>query len=160
MNKRALSLPEILIAITIAVTVLVPVTQLFSTSGQSVQKSRNFSFATGLARRISQHLMIMKYKNIIDIPLPGLSLCDAADNVFFSPLFNFSNDQSGVKRITAADMPALYAFLNQFDFKYALSISNVSFGTGDEIKSVAIMITWKESGKDMMYRSYVYVPSI
>ena len=104
--------------------------------------------------------MVMKYSDIVDISLPGQPLCDAADNKFFSPLFNFSDDQSGAKRINAADTPELYAFINQFDFHYSLSVSNVSFGTGDEMKSVAIMITWKESGKDMMYRSYVYVPSV
>lgn len=160
MNRRALSLTEIMIALTIAVMVMVPVTSMFSTSGHQVQKSRNFSFAAGLARRISQHLMIMPFEEITEVPLPGMGLCDAPDDGIFNPLVNFSSNQTGIKRIKAADFPTLYEFLNQNDFRYALSVSNVSFGAGDEIKSVAIMITWKEAGKDMIYRTHIYVSSV
>ncbi len=160
MMRRGLSLTEIIIALAIAVMVMVPVTSMFSTSGQQVQKSRNFSFAAGLARRISQHLVAMPFDNIVEVPLPGVALHDSADDVFFNPLVNFSTSQSGVKKITASDMPALYDFLVQNDFKYALSVSNVSFGAGDEIKSVSILITWKEAGRNMIYRTHVYVSSV
>lgn len=160
MTKRALSLTEIMIAISIAVMVMVPVTSMFSTSGQQVQKSRNFSFAAGLARRISQHLLIMAFDDIVEVPLPGQIICDAPDNDFFSPMINFASDQSGIKRIKKADLPVLYDFLDLNGFRYSLSVSNVSFGAGDEIKSVAIMITWKEAGKDLIYRTHVYVSSV
>ncbi len=160
MKRTGLSLSEVIIALAIAVMVMVPVTSMFSTSGQQVQKSRNFSFAAALARRISQHLMIIPFDDIVEVPLPGQSIHDAPDDSYFSPLMNFSDDQSGVKRIKAAEMPALYNFLVMNDFKYSLSVSNVSFGVGDEIKSVAIMITWKESGRDMIYRTHVYVSSV
>ena len=89
-----------------------------------------------------------------------MALHDSADDVFFNPLVNFSTSQSGVKKITVSDMPALYDFLVQNDFKYALSVSNVSFGAGDEIKSVSILITWKEAGRNMIYRTHVYVSSV
>lgn len=44
MKRSGLSLSEVIIALAIAVMVMVPVTSIFSTSGQQVQKSRNFSF--------------------------------------------------------------------------------------------------------------------
>lgn len=160
MNRRALSLTEVMIALTIAVMVMVPVSSMFSTSGGQVMKSRNFSFAAALARRISQHLMAMPFSDINDVPLPGLSLHNATGEIFFNPLLNFSGSQSGVKKITKTDLPTLYDFLVQNDFKYSLSVSNVSFGDGDEIKSIAIMITWKEAGRDMIYRTHVYVSSV
>lgn len=160
MKRKGLSLSEVIIALAIAVMVMVPVTSMFSSSGQQVQKSRNFSFAAALARRISQHLMIMPFDDIAEVPLPGQAIHDAADDSYFNPLLNFSDNQTGVKRVIAADMPALYNFLVMNDFKYSLSVSNVSFGAGDEIKSVAIMITWKEAGRDMIYRTHVYVSSV
>ncbi|MDD3147584.1 MAG: type II secretion system protein [Candidatus Riflebacteria bacterium] len=159
-KRRGLSLTEVIIALAIAIMVMVPVTSMFSTSGNQVQKSRNFSFAAALARRISQHIMAMPFEDIAEVPLPGQSLHDSADDPYFSPVINFSDNQSGIKRIKAGEMPALYDFLVMNDFKYSLSVSNVSFGAGDEIKSVAIMITWKEAGRDMIYRTHVYVSSV
>jgi hypothetical protein len=160
MKRSGLTLTEIMIAISMAVVVMIPMMSMFSASGQAVQKTRNFSFASGLARRISQHLMIMPFADVEEVPLPGISLCDAPDDPFFNPFLNFQNDQNGLKRINNTDFPELYGFLNQFDFRYSISVSNVSFGAGDEIKSVAIQITWKEAGKDMIYRTHVYIPSI
>lgn len=160
MKKSGLSLTEIMIAVTIAATVMIPVMSMFSTSGQAVQKTRNFSFASSLARRISQHLMAMEFNDIQDVPLPGVPLCDSPGDIFFNPMLNFSGNQSGLKKITGTDMPEFYAYLNQYGFRYSLSVSNVSFGVGDEIKSVAIQITWNETGKDMIYRAHVYVVSL
>lgn len=157
MSKRALSLTEIMIALSIAVMVMVPVTSMFSSSGQQVTKSRNFTFAAGLARRISQHLMIMPFEDIAEVT--DQAICDAPDNEFFSPLLNFASDQSGIKRIKQADLPTLHGFIDLYDFHYSLSVSNVSFGVGDEIKSIAIMITWKDAGKDLFYRTHVFVSS-
>ena len=160
MKRRALSLTEVILALAIAVMVMVPVTSMFSTSGQQVQKSRNFSFAAALARRISQHLLVMPFDEINEVPLPGVAIHDTPDDAFFNPLMNFSDTQSGLQRVTEVDTPVLYGFLVQNDFKYALSVSNVSFGTGDEIKSISILITWKEAGRDMIYRTHVYVSSV
>lgn len=161
MNKRSgLSLTEILIAISIGLAILVPVIAMFTSSGRAVQKSTIFSFATGLSRCISQHLMVKHFDEIQEVPLPGLTLYDAPDDGIFNPLLNFSKDETGVKRINLKDMPKLHAFLRQYDFRYALSVSNVSFGVGDEIKSVAILVTWQENGKDMLYQSHVYIPSL
>lgn len=158
--KKGLSLTEIMIAMSIAVTVLVPVISMFSNAGRTVQKSMIFSFSAGLARRISQHLMVIPFDEIQEVPLPGVSLCDSPDDRFFNPLLNFSTSQSGLKRITYSDLPEFYKFLALYDFRYAISVSNVSFGAGDEIKSCAIMITWQENGKDMLYQTHVYIPSL
>lgn len=160
MKKAGLSLIEIMIAIAIASTVMIPVMSMFSNSGQMIQKTRNFSFATSLARRISQHMMALPFEDVQEVPLPGIPLCDSADDPYFNPLINFTNNKDGQKRIKSDDLPAFYLYLNQFEFRYSLSVSNVGFGEDDEIKSVAILITWKESGKDMMYRSHAYIPSI
>ncbi len=160
MKRRALSLTEVILALAIAVMVMVPVTSMFSTSGQQVQKSRNFSFAAALARRIPQHLMVMPFDDIVEVPLSVGSIHDSPDDPFFNPIMNFSDSQSGQKRVNAADTPALYDYLVQYDFKYALSVSNVSFGTGDEIKSILILITWKEASRDMIYRTHIYVSSV
>lgn len=158
--SSGLSLVEIIIALSIAITIFIPVMNLFSSSGQVVYKTRNFSFANSLARSISQHLMVMPYDEIKEIPLPGISLCDIADKTFFGPFINFSDNKTGEKRITRSDMPEFYHFLNQYDFRYSMSVSNVSFGVGDEIKNVGILITWLEGGKNMIHRLYVNVPSL
>ncbi|MEW6710746.1 MAG: hypothetical protein AB1403_13045 [Candidatus Riflebacteria bacterium] len=157
--KKGLSLTEIMIAMSIAITVLVPVISMFSSAGRSVQKSTIFNFATGLGRKISQHLLVIPFDEIQEIPLPGISLCDSPDDQFFSPFLNFSNDKTGLKRINQNDLPDLYSFLNLYDFHYALSVSNVSFGSGDEMKSVSILVTWVENGKDMIYQTHAYIPS-
>jgi type II secretory pathway pseudopilin PulG len=160
MNKKALSLTEIMISIAIAAMLFVPLMTMFSSSATTVQKTRNFSFAVSLARRISQHMMAIAYKNIEEVPLPGKSVANENNDPYFNPLLNFDDNISGVQRITAEDIPELYNFIKKFNFCYSISISNVCFGDGDEIKYAVIMITWNEKGKDMIYRSHVYIPSI
>jgi len=159
-NHSGLSLVEIIIALSIAMTIFIPIMHLFSSSGQVVYKTRNFSFANSLARSISQHLMVLPYENIVEIPLPGIALCDIPDKTFFGPFINFSDNKSGEKRINSKDLPEFHNFLNQYDFRYSLSVSNVSFGAGDEIKNVGILITWIEGGKNLIHRLHVNVPSI
>ena len=158
--KRAITLTEILIAMSIAITVLVPVVSMFGTAGRAIQKSTIFSFATGLARRISQHLMVIPFEDIQEVSLPGIAVADGTDDPFFNPLINFETTSAGEKKISAENFPELHGFLTLHDFRYSLSVSNVSFGKGDEIKDVGILITWQENGKDMMYRTHVFVPSI
>jgi len=160
MKKSGMSLLEIVIAMSIAVVIFIPAMNMFSTTGQAVFKTRNFSFANSLARRISQHLMVMPFEDIQEIPLKGIPICDAPKGSFFGPFFNKTGSSAGEKLITQTDMPEFYGYLAKHDFRYALSVSNVSFGDGDEIKSVGIFITWKENDKDMIYRLYVYVPSL
>jgi hypothetical protein len=159
-KKSGMSLLEIVISISIAVVIFIPAMNMFSTTGQAVFKTRNFSFANSAARRISQRLMAMPYEDIVEVPLPGIALFDAPAESFFAPFLNTSGTNSGAKNITQADMPEFYSYLVQHDFRYSLSVSNVSFGDGDEIKSVGILITWSENNKNMMYRLYVYVPSL
>jgi len=160
MKKTGMSLLEIVIAMSIAVVIFIPAMNMFSTTGQAVFKTRNFSFANSIARRISQHLMVMRFEDIMEIPLPGVALCDAPAGSFFGPFINETGSSGGAKSISQADMPEFFGYLAKHDFRYSLSVSNVSFGDGDEIKSVGILVTWQENGKDMMYRLYVYVPSL
>ena len=160
MTKRGLSLTEIMISISIAAMLFVPLMTMFSTSATTVQKTRNFSFASSLARRISQHMMAMPYTKIEEVPLPGNTVSNENNDPYFNPLLNFDDNISGVERITSEDLPELYNFVTKFDFRYAISISNVCFGDGDEMKYAVIMITWNEKGKDMIYRSHAYIPSL
>lgn len=160
MKKSGMSLLEIVIAMSIALVIFVPAMSMFSTTGQTVFKTRNFSFANSIARRISQHLMVIPFEDIVEIPLPGQALCDAPDGTFFGPFYNETGAKAGAKYIKASDMPDFYGYLAKHNFRYSLSVSNVRFGDGDEIKSVGILITWDENGKDLMYRLYVYVPSL
>lgn len=160
MKKSGLSLLEIVISISIAVVIFIPAMNMFSTTGQAVFKTRNFSFANSVARRISQHLMAMPFEDIVEIPPPGIALYDSPAGTFFGPFINTSGSSSGEKFITQGNMPEFYSYLAQHDFRYSLSVSNVSFGDGDEIKSVGILVSWIENNKNMMYRLYVYVPSL
>lgn len=160
MKRSGMSLLEIVIAMSIAVVIFVPAMGMFSTTGQAVFKTRNFSFANSVARRISQHLMAIPFEDIQEIPLPGIALCDAPTGTFFGPFYNNTASIAGAKHITQADMADFYGYLANYDFRYSLSVSNVSFGAGDEIKSIGILVTWNENNKDMMYRLYVYVPSL
>ncbi|MBU1106708.1 MAG: hypothetical protein KKB51_08595 [Candidatus Riflebacteria bacterium] len=160
MKKSGFSLLEIVIAISLAVTIFIPAMNMFSTAGQAVYKTRNFSFANSVARRISQRLMVMPFEDIEEVPLPGVALCDAPDGSFFGPFFNNTASSAGLRRITQVDMPEFYDYLERYNFRYSLSVSNVSFGDGDEIKSVGILITWNETDKAMMSRLYVYVPTL
>jgi prepilin-type N-terminal cleavage/methylation domain-containing protein len=160
MKTKGFSLTEIMISLAIAVTVLIPVLSMFSTSAQTVQKTLNFSFATSLARRISQHMVAMPFSEIESVPLPGVALYNSADDPYFCPLFNFSDNAAGAININNEDFKEFRNYLQKHDFRYALSVINVNFGDGDEMKSVAIRITWNDSGKDMMYQTNVYIPAI
>ncbi len=160
MKNKGFSLTEIMISLAIAVTVLIPVLSMFSTSGQMVQKTLNFSFATSLARRISQHMLAKPFSEIESVSLPGVTLYDSVDDPYFDPLFNFSDNAAGAININNEDLKEFRNYLQKHDFRYALSVINVNFGDGDEMKSVAIPITWNDSGKDMMYQTNVYIPAI
>lgn len=160
MKKTGLSLLEIVISISIAVVIFIPAMNMFSTTGQAVFKTRNYSFANSVARRIAQHLMVMPFDDIVEVSPPGVTLYDAPPGTFFGPFINNSGSSAGAKNINQNNMPEFYSYLAQHDFRYSLSVSNVSFGDGDEIKSVGIHISWIENKENMIYRLYVYVPSL
>jgi len=144
----------------VLVMCILPVMNMFGTSGRAVQKSQNLGFAVGLAHRISQHLFTKPFTEINSISLPGNSITDGPDDGFFNPMENFTANSAGALRVTKAQMPDLYNFLQKFDFRFSLIVNNVSFGTGDEMKTVGVVITWKEGGQNLLYRMQVNVPRI
>jgi len=160
MRRTGVSFIEIIVSMGILIICLVPVMSMFSTSGRAVQKSQNLGFAVGLSHFISQALLTKAFSQITSTPLSGHSLADGADDELFNPLENWQSNSSGILRITKTQMPDLYGFLRKFNFRYSLIVNNVSFGTGDEIKSVAIIITWREGGQDLLYKTYAFIPSL
>jgi len=151
---------EIIIAFAILTMCFIPVMNMFSSSGRAVQKSQNLGTAVGLAHRISQFLLAMPFDDIQNVPLPGLAIAGGPADGFFHPLVNYGNSAAGALAITKEKLPDLFGFLAKFDFRYALLVNNVTFGTGDEMKSVAVIITWREGGKNLLYKMQVYVPNI
>jgi len=160
MKRTGVSFIEIVIALGLLIICLVPVMTMFSTSGRAVQKSQNLGFAVGLSHYISQVLLTKAFGQIVSTPLSGIPLADGPDDEMFNPLENWRTTNAGQQRITRAEMPDLYGFLRKFNFRYSLIVNNVSFGTSDEIKSVAIIITWREGGQDMLYKTYAFIPSL
>ncbi|HOT26961.1 MAG TPA: hypothetical protein PLU72_02155 [Candidatus Ozemobacteraceae bacterium] len=160
MNRRALSFVEVIIAMGILAMCMLPVMTMFGSSGRAVLKSQNLAFAVGLAHRISQHLFDAPYEAIVEVPLPGNAIAGGPDDGFFNPLLNDKTTGAGALRITQAQLPELWMFLRKYDFRYSLIVNNVNFATGDQMKCVGIIITWKEGGKDLLYKLYTYVPDL
>lgn len=156
--RHGTSFLEVVMALSILLTCLLPLIHLFGSTSRTTQKSQNLGLAVGLAHRLSQHLLAMPYDAITPVSLPGVPIADGPDDGFFNPLENWSNSAASIQMITQATMPSLYAFLRKFEFRYALLVSNVSFGSGDEMKSVMIVITWKEGGQDFLYKLQIHVP--
>lgn len=160
MNRRAVSFVEVIMAMGILAMCMLPVMTMFGSSGRAVLKSQNLAFAIGLAHKISQHLLDTPYELIIDVPLPGSSIADGPDDGFFNPLTNNESTAAGALRITQAQLPELWNFLRKYEFRYSLIVNNVNFAAGDRMKCVGIIITWKEGGKDLLYKLYTYVPDM
>lgn len=164
MNKRATSLVEVLIALSIGIGILIPSVALFSTSSKVVEKGRNLSFASSLSRYIIQNMMTMKMDKIVSVPIPGLSVCDDSnENYYFGELFNFKSDNGKFKKgnigINKDQLPELYNYLARYDFRYSIAVgeANPSDDISDIIKSVTVLITWKEFGVDKVYESHAYI---
>lgn len=149
---------EVVMALSILLTCLLPIIQLFGSTSRNAQKSQNLGLAVSLAHRISQHLYVMPYNEIQPISLPGAPIADGPSDPFFNPVENWTPAAAGVQMINQAQLPSLYGFLRKHEFRYALLVNNVSFGAGDEMKSVSIIITWKEGGQDLLYKLQVHVP--
>lgn len=139
---------------------LIPVTNMFGVSGRAVQKSQNLALAVGLAHRISQHLLARPYPEVVEAPLPGQSIADGPTDGLFNPLENTGTTNETLINITQSQSPDLHSFLRKYDFRYALLVTPVVFGPGDEMKSVCIFVSWKEGGQNLSYRMYMYVPSL
>jgi hypothetical protein len=148
---------EIMIAIMLLSMALIPVFSMFSTSGRMVTKSQNLGLAVSFAHRISQHLLAMPYDSIVDVPIPGNSIAGGPDDEIFNPVANWGTTKTSRVPINPNQMPGLFHFLRKFEFRYALLVSPMVFGPGDELKSVCVFISWREQGVDFSYRTYVYV---
>lgn len=160
MKRRAVSFVEVIMAMGILAMCMLPVMSMFGSSGRAVLKSQNLAFAIGLAHKISQHLLDTPYEAITEVPLPGNSLADGPDDGFFNPLTNIQPTAAGVLRIKQAQLPELWSFLRKYEFRYSLIVNDVYYATGDRMKCVGIIITWKEGGKDLLYKLYTYVPDL
>ncbi len=160
MKRRAVSFVEVIMAMGILAMCMLPVMTMFGSSGRAVLKSQNLAFAVGLAHRISQHLLDTPYDAITEVVLPGNAIADGHDDGFFNPLINPKTSSSGALRIKQAQLPELWNFLRKYEFRYSLIVNNVNFATGDRMKCIGIIITWKEGGKDLLYKLYTYVPDL
>ena len=158
MNKTAVTLTETLIAISIAVAVILPVSMMFSNSSRMMEKTSNLTFAGGLARYIIQAMMTMEKDEIVQIPPPGISCCDdSAENTYFRKLFNFYNVDtdlnSGVTTVGIQNcVTKLYNRFARYDYRYSISVAQIS-----GVKSVSVFITWKEFGVDKVFESHAYI---
>jgi hypothetical protein len=163
MNQRlrhGFSFLEVVIAFAILTACFIPVMNMFSTSGRAVKKSQNLGTAVGLAHRISQFLLAIPFDEIQNVPLPGRAIAGGPSDRFFHPVANFGSTAAGELAISKEEMPDLYYFLNKYDFRYALVVNNVTFGVGDEMKSVAVIVTWCEGNRNLLYKMQVYVPNM
>ena len=158
MNNKAVTLTETLIAISIALTIILPISMMFSNSSRTLEKTSNLSFAGGLARYIIQGMMTMEKDEIVQIPPPGISCCDESDdNTYFKKLFNFYNVESdldsGVTTVGIKNcVTKLYNRFARYNYRYSISVAQIS-----GIKSVSVLITWKEFGVDKVFESHAYI---
>jgi hypothetical protein len=159
-NKRAAtSLLEIIIALAIACMVIVPLSMVFNTSNVQTTRGHNFTFASSLARRVLQHVQQQPFNQIQEVPLPGELIGGNESDLYFGPMVNLGKSASSIKYLTESDFPNLYHFIRKYAFRYSISVGAVTFAPEDSVKSVSVYITWKEMGKDYMYKSHVFVSS-
>jgi hypothetical protein len=163
-KKKAVTLTEVLIALSIGVAILIPTTAMFSTSSRLLEKSSNLSLASGLARYILQGMMTMETSEIQSTDLSGISFCDESeDNVYFQRLFELQNDcgdlKAGKINMGRDSAPKLYARLAKYDYRYFISaVSCNTNGIKDDIMlSVSIIVTWKEFGVDKLYETHAFI---
>lgn len=160
MNKKAVTLTEVLIAISIAIAISLPVFLMFSTSSKSLEKSSNLCFAGGLARYIIMGMMTMQLSKIENTPTEGIACYDESDkNLYFKTLFNFYNKDddlsAGVTTMKASNtFDKLRARFIKYDFRYHIRVAKK-----DETNSVTVGITWIEFGINKIYESHAYIVS-
>ncbi len=158
-RRSATSLVEVIIALSIASMVIVPISLVFNTSNRQTTRGHNFTFASSLARRVLQHVQQLPFKDVLDVPLPGVLIGEDPSDQFFGAFLNLGTTHRSVKHLTQNDMPDLYEFIKKHGFRYSISVGTVSFSAEDNIKSVTVYITWKEMGKDYMYKSHAFIAS-
>ena len=160
-SKKATSLIEVIIAISIGITMLLPIGYFFSQTGKQVTKSQNYTIAAALARRICQYVYHMPYDSVPTINIPGKPISGDANDYFFGEIYNNTSNKTGIKHLTENELPALFSSLAKYNFTYIILPCEATFeynGNYDErIKSVRVIVNWHENGKDWSYLSHVYV---
>lgn len=164
MGKKAVTLTEILIAMTVAMVIIIPTTSMFSTSSKMLEKASNLTFASGLSRYIIQGLMSARMNDIASTPRTEISCCDPSeDNIYFYDLFNLKNDVGSLKKgkvvNSLSSLPNFFSRCAKYDFRYSVSVATANM-TSDEldvVKTVEVFISWKEFGVDKAYRSHAYI---
>lgn len=167
MKKKALTLTEVLIAVSIGVAIFIPTSIMYSNSSRQLEKTSNLSFASGLGRYIVQTMMTMKIDDIKDteqVSPNGISFCDSSDdNIFFNTLFNLKEQTGGLNKgyikIGADSCPKLYNRLAKYDYRYMIKGTPVQLhgSDDDKISSVRLSITWKEFGENKIYEYNVVI---
>ena len=159
MKKKALTLTEVLIAISIGIVLFLPTSIMFSNSAKVMEKSSNLTFAGGLSRHIIQKMMTMRMNDIQEIDYPGISFCDDSDdNVYFKDLFDMAEDCGELKKgkisISMEKCPKLYARLARYNYRYYISIAQIS---DPIVKNVAVCVTWEEFGEHKILKTNAYI---
>lgn len=160
-SKKATTLIEVIIAISIGIAMLLPIGYFFSQTGKQVSRTQNYTIAAALARRICQYVYNMPYDDVPTVNIPGKPIGGDANDYFFGKIYNLSNNSNGIKHLTENELPNLYSSLTKYHFSYVIIPCEATFqynGTYDErIKSIRVIVNWRENGKDWSYLSHVYV---
>lgn len=162
MRKKAVTLTEIMIAISILIVIILPIAVSFSNSGKALEKASNVSFAAGLSRYIIQNMMTMRSSEINNTPDAGISCVDPSDdNTYFKHLFYFKNKcdnfSRGLTTIRQKSCPRMfYNRICKYNFRYIIHTVELP-GSAGQIKSATVNITWKEMGADKVYKSHAYI---
>ncbi len=158
MKKKALTLTEVIIALSVGLAIMVPTSYMFANSNKQLEKSSNLIFAAGLARTIISSMM----SNHTIFPQVGnntfISCCDdSSDNVYFRYLFNLKencgNLKKGLLKIGKATSPKFYHRIAKYDFRYGITLAQID----ESVKSVAVYITWKEFGVNKNYETHAFI---
>lgn len=162
MNKKALTLTEVLIALSIGIAIFLPTIAMFSNSTKGLEQTSNLGFAGGLARYIIQGMNAMEFGEIEKIEKPGISCCDKSEsNKYFKNLFNLQNDCGDLKKgkitIDKEKCKKLYNRLAKNDYRYFIDVSYDPSATMKGIKSVTVNITWKEYGENKIFISHAFI---
>ena len=143
------SFMEIMMALAILALSIIPILNLFSSSGRSLQKSQNLGAFVGIAHKISQHLLEKPYEEILSTGM--IDPCSGVQDDMFNPLENFGSTPSTIRNLTREGIPQLHNFLKKNQVRYSLDV------VGDCPKDVKICLFWVENGKNLLYPLRMYV---
>ena len=158
-SRKATSLIEIMIAISIGITMLLPIGYFFTHTGQQVSYSQNKTLAGALARRICQYVYHMPYDHVKQVPQKPIG--GDPNDPYFGQILNTKKDKSGIQHLTENELKDFYGLLSKHNFKYQIEIAEADLSYSgdydDRIKSVMVYISWRENGNDWTYSECVYI---